>query len=201
MGKQSGEEILQEKYNTEKRAAAFYKNQVLTHLNETMQKFIQTQEMMFISTSDSKGNCDSSFRAGEQGFVRILSEKMIMYPEFRGNGVMASMGNIMENPHIGLMFIDFSESRIGLHVNGTAFICENKELDTLKLTKEMKQEIKIREGSKVERWVVIEVEEAFIHCSKHVPTLKKVKNVISEKNEKGGDFFNVKQTKKEVNLK
>jgi predicted pyridoxine 5'-phosphate oxidase superfamily flavin-nucleotide-binding protein len=199
--KQSGEQLLQEKYNTEKRAKAFYNNQMLSYLNETMKEFIEAQEMMFISTSDRSGKCDSSFRAGEAGFVRVINKNVVMYPEYRGNGVMASMGNIMENPHIGLMFIDFYHSRYGLHVNGKAYICENKELDTLQLPKKMKEDILLREGEKAERWVVIEVEEAFIHCSKHVPKLQKIDNLSSGlKNMKGGDFFKVKESKKQVRV-
>ncbi|GAE24980.1 hypothetical protein JCM9140_948 [Halalkalibacter wakoensis JCM 9140] len=200
MYKQSGEQLLQEKYNTQKRAAAFYQNQMLSSLNEMMQEFITGQEMMFISTSDSKGRCDSSFRAGEKGFVRIINDRTVMYPEYRGNGVMASMGNIMENPQVGLMFIDFFESQIGLHVNGTAYICENKELDTLRLSKELKEDIEAKEGKKAERWIVIEVEEAFIHCSKHVPSLQK-KHVDQSTTKAKGDFFKVKQTKQEIAVK
>jgi uncharacterized protein len=154
MPKQSGEQLLQEKYQTSKRAAAFYNNQVLDHVNSVMQEFIRRQEMVFISTSDRSGHCDSSFRAGPPGFVRIINESTLMYPEYRGNGVMASMGNIIENPHIGLMFIDFFESRVGLHVNGKAYICENKELETLNLTKLQINEIKEKED-KAERWIVI----------------------------------------------
>ena len=93
-----------------------------------MRKFILKQEMVFIATADSKGECDCSFRAGKQGFVRVLNEKTLLYPEYRGNGVMASMGNILENPHIGMTFIDFFENTIGLHVNGKAKIVENDEL-------------------------------------------------------------------------
>jgi predicted pyridoxine 5'-phosphate oxidase superfamily flavin-nucleotide-binding protein len=123
-----GEQILQEQYRTKKRAASFYENQMLNYLNEKMTEFVSKQSMVFIATADASGNCDSSFRAGSAGFVRVLDEKTLIYPEYRGNGVMASLGNIIENPHIGLMFIDFFEHNIGLHVNGIASIIENREL-------------------------------------------------------------------------
>ena len=64
---------------------------------------------------------------GTPSFVKVLDERTIAYPEFRGNGVMSSMGNISENPHVGLMFIDFGKDRIGLHVNGSARIVEHDE--------------------------------------------------------------------------
>jgi len=198
MPKHSGEQLLQEKYNTSKRAAAFYNNQVLDHLNPTMKEFISNQEMVFISTSDRRGHCDSSFRAGSPGFVRVIDDSTVIYPEYRGNGVMASMGNLTENPHIGLMFIDFFENRVGLHVNGKAYICENKELDTLNLSKEVLMDIEAMEGKKAERWIVIEVDEAFIHCSKNIPTLEK-KSIKGQKTE--GDYFKVKQSKIESKIR
>ena len=101
-----GEHEVQEKFGNRKRADAFYNNQMLDYLNPLMEKFISQQEMVFISTSDSKGECDSSFRAGEAGFVQVLNNRKIALPEYRGNGVMASLGNILENPHIGMIFIE-----------------------------------------------------------------------------------------------
>jgi len=115
-----GEHNLQKKFKTEKRASTFYNTQLLNHLNPEMCKFIAEQEMVFISTSDSKGECDSSLRTGHAGFVETLDKKTLIFPEYRGNGVLASMGNICENPHIGMLFIDFCKNSIGLHINGKA---------------------------------------------------------------------------------
>ena len=115
-----GEHGLQERYGTKKRAYAFYNKQMLDHLNPLMREFIAEQEMLFIGTADSHGECDCSFRSGLPGFVRVLNEKTLIYPEIRGNGVMASLGNVSENEHIGMLFVDFCESTVGLHVNGQA---------------------------------------------------------------------------------
>ncbi|SFL45164.1 hypothetical protein SAMN04487943_101620 [Gracilibacillus orientalis] len=195
-----GEKKLQELYGTTKRAASFYKNQLLHYLNEGMTEFISKQGMVFIATADSGGNCDSSFRAGPAGFMRVIDEKTLIYPEYKGNGVMASLGNIYENPHIGLMFIDFFEYHIGLHVNGKASIIDNNELNSLKMTQKMINDIKENEGNRPEHWVIIKVDEAYIHCSKHIPKLqqfdKKISRGTDDENQKGGDFFKVKQTKK-----
>ncbi|MCP8615337.1 pyridoxamine 5'-phosphate oxidase family protein [Salirhabdus salicampi] len=194
-----GEKILQEQYGTTKKAASFYENQMLNYVNEEMAEFISKQGMVFIATADSSGNCDSSFRAGSAGFVRVIDEKTLIYPEYKGNGVMASLGNIIENPHIGLMFIDFFEQNIGLHVNGKASIIENKELTSLNMIQKMVDDIKEKEGNKPERWVVIRVDEAYIHCSKHIPKLKQMDKKIhwgtDDEKQKGGDFFKVKQRK------
>ena len=105
-----GEQILQMKVGTTNKASSFYEKQMLGYLNSYMREFISRQEMVFIATADSKGECDCSFRAGKRGFVRVLNEKTLIYPEYRGNGVMASLGNILENQHIGMTFIDFFET-------------------------------------------------------------------------------------------
>ena len=90
-----GEDTLQKKFGTKQSASAFYEKQMLDHLNSSMRNFISKQEMVFIATADSKGECDCSFRAGKSGFIKVLSEKTLACPEYRGNGVMASLGNIL----------------------------------------------------------------------------------------------------------
>lgn len=179
----NGERELQKQFGTENRAQGFYSNQVLQKLNPMMKDFISKQQMMFISTADGRGNCDTSFRAGEAGFVKVVNESTIIYPEYRGNGVYASLGNIIENPHIGLLFIDFFEDCVGLHVNGTAFI---------------EQEVEGFEDGSAERWVRVTVEEAYIHCSKHIPLLQRLDKEIhwgtDNTDYKGGDYFKAKVT-------
>jgi len=122
-----GEHELQHKYHTDLQALAFYKHQMLDHLNSVMRVFIARQEMMFVGTADRRGHAHTSFRAGPAGFVKVLDEKTLAYPEYLGSGVMSTLGNIFENPHIGLMFIDFVGDRVGLHVNGSARIVETEE--------------------------------------------------------------------------
>ena len=157
-----------------------------------MREFISKQEMVFIATADSKGECDCSFRAGKQGFVRVLNEKTLLFPEYRGNGVMASLGNILKNEHIGMTFIDFFEYTIGLHVNGEAKIVENDELLANTTQSSIANDIQ-EEGTTPERCIFITVEEAYIHYSKHIPHLKKLDKRIhwgtDKEAHKGGDFF------------
>jgi predicted pyridoxine 5'-phosphate oxidase superfamily flavin-nucleotide-binding protein len=107
---------LQALYGRTGSALAFYRNQVLDYLNSAMQVFIARQEMMFVATADRHGEADASFRAGTQGFVRVLDERTVAYPEYQGNGVMASLGNLSENSHLGILFIDFTGDKIGLDV-------------------------------------------------------------------------------------
>jgi predicted pyridoxine 5'-phosphate oxidase superfamily flavin-nucleotide-binding protein len=193
----AGEHALQERFKVEDRACAFYENQMIDHLNAAMRSFIAKQEMVFISTADGKGECDCSFRAGLPGFVFVLDEETLLYPEYTGNGVLASLGNIQENPHVGMVFIDFFENTIGLHVNGKAKILTNIELFRRpKLPKEIRRDMGVKGGRKPRLWVLVEVEEAYIHCSKHIPLLKKLEKTIHWGTDnilhKGGDYFRAK---------
>lgn len=186
-----GERYLQEKHGTERRADAFYSNQMIDYLNEEMRQYLLRQTFIFIATSDKNGNCDSSFKAGEQGFIHVIDDKRLMYPEYRGNGVMASLGNILENPHIGLLLIDFFDDQIGLHINGAAEIIENEHIHNIAPDVT---------DDRAERWVVVTVHEAYIHCSKHIPHLVDTKNLrdwgMDDTAKKGGDYFKVKQSNK-----
>ena len=154
--------------------------------------------MFFLSTADSHGECDVSFRAGEAGFVHALSEKILVYPEYRGNGVLASLGNITENPHAGMLFINFFRDKIGLHVNGAARILSNEELLACPdFSATLRAGIAETGGRRPERWVLVTVEEAYIHCSKHIPRLEKAGDEVrhwgtDDVRAKGGDYFQAK---------
>jgi predicted pyridoxine 5'-phosphate oxidase superfamily flavin-nucleotide-binding protein len=195
-----GEHELQERYGTKARAEAFYKKQMLSYLNPQMRAFIARQEMFFLATADGHGECDVSFRAGEAGFVHTISEKILVYPEYRGNGILASMGNIAENPHAGLLFIDFFRDKVGLHVNGEARICSNDELLACPdFSAALQADIALTGGRRPERWVLVTVEEAYIHCSKHIPRLAKADEEArqwgtDDVRAKGGDYFQAKSS-------
>jgi len=192
-----GERELQKVFNTTAEALKFYNNQMLDYLAPLMQDFLTKQEMMFISSSDKKGECDSSFRHGHKGFVKVLNNKYLIYPEYKGNGVMASMGNISENPHIGLMFLDFFETKVGLHINGKAFIIKKENMTTVMEQFELDMSFLEQDVNhfKIVSYILVKIEEAYIHCSLHIPMLKKIDKKETEKkfprHSKGGDAFEV----------
>lgn len=163
----AAERVLQERYGTRDRAQRFYDEQVLDRLNEAMRTFMARQQLMFLATSDAHGNCDNSLRAGPAGFVHVLDEHRLAWPEYRGNGVMASLSNISENPRVGLLFVDFGADGVGLHVNGAATIIEDAALRT----EHPDLPVDAAPGRRAVHWVVAEVHEAYIHCSKFIPRL------------------------------
>jgi uncharacterized protein len=186
----AGERLMQERAGTVERAERFYRQQVLPALNQQMIEFVGRQEMMFVATADALGHCDNTFRAGPPGFVAVLAPGRLAWPEYRGNGVMASVGNLVENPNVGLLFVDFFRDVIGLHVNGHATVADDAEMrrDHPQLPYDQVP------GRRPERWVNVFVEEAYIHCAKHIPRLRKVTAEdrawgTDDVRRKGGDFF------------
>jgi NAD(P)H-nitrite reductase large subunit/predicted pyridoxine 5'-phosphate oxidase superfamily flavin-nucleotide-binding protein len=204
-----GEHELQARYGKSLQALAFYKHRVLEHLNREMREFIARRELMFVGTADRNGNADASLRAGHPNFVKVLDDRTLAYPEFRGNGVMSSMGNISENPHVGLMFVDFGQDRIGLHVNGSARIVEHAEFVRLLEARSaaailhsdaMLADLVGKDPGNLERWVIVSVDEAYMHCSKHIPLMQKVEQQVNwgtdDARAKGGDYFGVDKVSK-----
>lgn len=176
MGRQSEERIQDERGSLD-RAKRFYDKQVKDQLTPVMQEFIRRQQMMFVATADTGGSCDCSPRFGAPGFIKIVDPKTLAYPEFRGNGVFASLGNIAENPAVGLLFIDFLQTSVGLHVNGKAERHDPNDGPTaLDL---VTQNYGTSGGRLVEQWVFVTIEEAYIHCSKHVPRFQPAPRNIS----------------------
>jgi len=148
--------------------------------------------MVFVATADANGHCDATFRAGPPGFVVVLSAGRLAWPEYRGNGVLASLGNISENPHAGLLFVDFFRDVIGLHVNGYATVVDDRELRAAYPDLPTDQV----PGRRPECWVTLDVVEAYVHCRKHIPRLAKVPRKqrawgTDDARSKGGDFFGV----------
>ena len=187
-----GEHLVQLRAGTTARADRFYAEQVLDRLNARMREFVARQEMFFLATADRHGECDNTFRAGPPGFLHVLDEATLAYPEYRGNGVQASLGNIEENPHVGVLMVDFLKDRIGLHVNGTARVLTDEEIrrDRPGLS------VDPVPGRRAQVWVEVAVEEAYIHCAKHIPHLQKVPLHgpgrswgTDDFKRKGGDFF------------
>ncbi|WP_293678367.1 pyridoxamine 5'-phosphate oxidase family protein [uncultured Phenylobacterium sp.] len=82
--------------------------------------FIQAQSFFFLATADAEGRPDCSFKGGPPGFARIVAPDLLVFPDYDGNGMFKSLGNIVANPHVGLLFITLGEKPQRIRVNGTA---------------------------------------------------------------------------------
>ena len=83
--------------------------------------------MFFLATADEHGFPNCSYKGGDPGFVRVVDEHTIAFPNFDGNGMYLSAGNLLRNPHVGMLFIDFERAR-RTRVNGDASVADDDPL-------------------------------------------------------------------------
>ncbi len=91
--------------------------------------FIERMDMFFLATADADGRPQCSYKGGDAGFVRVLDEHTVAFPNYDGNGMYLSMGNLLVNPHVGMLFIDFVSARLSrLRLNGIASVDQRDQL-------------------------------------------------------------------------
>lgn len=84
-------------------------------------EFIESRPMFFLATADADGRPDCSFKGGRPGFVRVIADDTLAFPSYDGNGMFKSVGNLVSNPAVGMLFMDFEQPR-RLRVNGVASV-------------------------------------------------------------------------------
>ena len=89
--------------------------------------FIEACSMFFVATADADGHPDCSYKGGLPGFVRVVDPHTLAFPDYDGNGMYRSWGNVRANPHVGLLFVDFEKPK-RLRVNGTATVSADDPL-------------------------------------------------------------------------
>jgi hypothetical protein len=122
-----GSRKLQDRFDTRRLADRLEEKTVRDHIRDDDLAFIEARDMFFLATADEEGRPQCSYKGGDPGFVRVLDERTIAFPNYDGNGMYLSMGNALVNPHVGLLFIDF-EGRRRMRLNGVASVDENDPL-------------------------------------------------------------------------
>lgn len=113
--------LLQRRFDTERLANRIEERLVRDYIAPDDRAFIERMDMFFLATANAAGEPNCSYKGGDPGFVRVLDPRTIMFPNYDGNGMFISMGNTIENEHVGLLFIDF-ENQKRLRLNGVAKI-------------------------------------------------------------------------------
>ena len=102
----------------------------LTHFafSEGDKAFVESAMFFFLATADAEGKPDCSFKGGTPGFVRVTGPAELAFPDYDGNGMFKSLGNILVNPSVGLLFIDMGAKPRRVRVNGIASVSRDDPL-------------------------------------------------------------------------
>ena len=114
-----GSRSYQDRYDTRRLADRIDERLVHDLIDDHDRAFIERCDMLFIATADAEGRPQCSYKGGDPGFVRVLDERTIAFPNYDGNGMFLTAGNALVNPHVGVLFIDF-EQRKRMRLNGIA---------------------------------------------------------------------------------
>jgi len=127
----------------------------IKYIDEHCKSFIEKSPFIAIATSDLSGNFDVSPKGDPAGFVKVLSDKILAIPDRPGNRKADTLSNIIQNPHVGLIFL-IPGIKETLRVNGEARI----------VTDEKVLELLSYQGKRPSFAIVVNVKEAFMHCAK-----------------------------------
>lgn len=122
-----GNRALQDRFDTRRLADRI--EDVLVHETFTPKDktYIESRDMFFLATADEQGRPNVSYKGGDPGLVRVVDDRTLAFPSYNGNGMYLSMGNLLKNPSVGILFVDF-EGRDRMRVNGDASIDFSDEL-------------------------------------------------------------------------
>jgi uncharacterized protein len=126
----AGARALQDRFDT-RRLADRLDERFLSRrvIGDEDRAFIERMDHFFLATADADGHPQCSYKGGDPGFVRVLDEHTIAFPNYDGNGMYLSMGNVLANPYVGMLFIDWEARRPSrLRLNGTASVDESDAL-------------------------------------------------------------------------
>jgi hypothetical protein len=117
----------QERFDTRRLADRMDESLVHDTLTRPEKAFIEARDMFFLATVDARGRANCACKGGESGFVRVSDEHTVAFPNYDGNGMCLSMGNVLQTGQVGLLFIDF-ENRRRMRINGEARIRQDDPL-------------------------------------------------------------------------
>ena len=121
---------------------------------------IESLPYFFLATADADGRPDCSFKGGMPGFARVIGPGELAFPDYDGNGMFKSLGNILVNPNVGMLFIALHGKPQRLRVNGTAVVSRDDPLLAYTVGAQMVVRVTAR--------------AIFPNCPRYIPTMELV---------------------------
>ena len=154
-----GNRQLQDQFDTRRLADRLDEAIVQDSIMPSDKDFIKRLDMFFIATVDERGHANCSYKAGDPGFVRVLDEHTLAFPNYDGNGMYLTMGNILTTRQVGLLFIDF-ENQKRMRLNGEATLHRDDPL--------------MRKYPEAQFIVRVRAREVFANCPRYIHKMKLV---------------------------
>jgi predicted pyridoxine 5'-phosphate oxidase superfamily flavin-nucleotide-binding protein len=151
--------VLQDRFDTRRLADRLEESLLHDSITPSEKAFIESRMMFFLATVDAEGHVNCSYRGGDPGFVRVVDEHTIAFPNYDGNGMYLSMGAVAATRRVGILFIDFERPQ-RMRFNGEASIDFN---DPLKASFPEAQFI-----------VRVRAREIFTNCPRYIHKMKLV---------------------------
>tara|TARA_B100002049_G_scaffold228506_1_gene203111 strand:+ start:126 stop:785 length:660 start_codon:yes stop_codon:yes gene_type:complete len=150
---------LQDRFRTRALADRIETVAAATVIEDESRAFIESRDLFFLSTIDPDGRPTVSHKGGAPGFVRVLDDRTLAFPNYDGNGMYLSMGNARSNPQVGLLFIDFERPH-RLRVQGRASVSADDPL--------------IDEWPGADLLVRVAVEDLWQNCPRYIHRYRRV---------------------------
>ena len=128
-----------------------------TAFSDDDKSFVESSIYFFLATADAWGRPDCSFKGGAPGFVRVTGPAELAFPDYDGNGMFKSLGNLAVNHHVGLLFIAMHGTPKRLRINGTAHVKRDDPL----LTRTPGAQLMVH----------VKADVIFPNCPRYIPSL------------------------------
>jgi uncharacterized protein len=124
--------------------------------------FIRGRNSAYLATASAEGHPYVQHRGGPEGFIKVVDEKTLAFPEYSGNRQYISTGHLSENDRAFLFLMDYANAR-RLKLWGRAKVIDDREL--------IAQISSTREAPAIERAIVFTVLAWDWNCSQYIPRL------------------------------
>jgi predicted pyridoxine 5'-phosphate oxidase superfamily flavin-nucleotide-binding protein len=159
-----GNRALQDAFGSRGLADRLEEKLARTEFSDEDKAFIESLPYFFLATADAEGRPDCSFKGGMPGFVRVTGPGELAWPDYDGNGMFKSLGNVLVNENVGLLFIAMHGKPKRLRMNGRASV--NRE-DPL-----------LAEAVGAQMIVRVQARAIFPNCPRYIPALELMEHSI-----------------------
>lgn len=156
-----GARRIQEVMETRRLAGHIAAKYVSDRLDPSATEIVRAADCFYLATANGEGAPDCSYKGGLPGFVQVPNPRVLLFPSYDGNGMFRSLGNIVENPQVGLLFIDYGKS-VKLRINGAAAVSTSEHL--------------LQRFHEADAVVWVDVRDVFENCPRYLHDVRRGKH-------------------------